>query len=65
MDGFKKLSDFFIDNKMSLPEKESTWIMSLGQDIVWIVGKRIDNRFRITEKTKKVLLVKLILKSNN
>ena len=62
MDGFKKLSDFFIDNKMSLPEKESTWIMSLGQDIVWIVGKRIDNRFRITEKTKKVLLVKLNFK---
>lgn len=59
MDGFKKLSDFFIDIKMSIPEKENIWILALGDDIVWIVGKRIDNRFRIGKKTKRALVLSL------
>ena len=59
MDGFKKLSDFFIDIKMSIPEKENTWILALGDDVVWIVGKRIDNRFRVTKQTKRALIIRL------
>jgi tRNA(Ile)-lysidine synthase len=51
----KKLSDFFIDNKLSLAEKEQSWLLLSGDDIVWIVGRRLDNRFRITEKTKEVI----------
>lgn len=60
MTGLKKLSDFFIDEKFSIPEKENAWILSSGDQLVWIVGKRIDDRFKITSKTKKVFRVKLL-----
>ena len=51
----KKLSDFFIDNKFSLQEKEQTWLLVSGNEIVWIVGKRVDNRFRVTKDTLEVI----------
>ena len=51
----KKVSDFFIDKKLSIIEKEKTWILASGDKIVWIIGKRIDNRFKITSDTKKIL----------
>jgi len=56
----KKLSDFFTDSKFSIDEKENTWILCSGEKIVWIVGHRIDNRFRITPKTKQVLQIKWV-----
>lgn len=62
MEGFKKISDFFIDQKLSLPEKESTWIIYSGNKVVWIIGQRIDNRFKITPDTKKALCIRLNLK---
>ncbi len=55
----KKLSDYFIDNKYSLPEKEESLVMESGGKIGWIIGKRIDNRFRITESTSKALIIKI------
>ena len=60
MNGKKKISDFFTDNKFSLFDKEETWILLSGKDIVWIVNHRADNRFRITEETKKVCSISLI-----
>ncbi|TFH27109.1 MAG: tRNA lysidine(34) synthetase TilS [Bacteroidia bacterium] len=59
MNQMKKLSDYFVDNKIPVPEKESTWIMASGKKIVWIMGQRIDHRFRITPDTRKVLLLRL------
>jgi tRNA(Ile)-lysidine synthase len=59
MDGLKKISDFFIDRKFSLLDKEQTWIMTSANKVVWIVGHRIDNRFRITGTTKNILLVEI------
>ncbi len=59
MSGFKKLSDFFIDQKYSIPEKENTWILASGNKIVWIVGKRIDNRFKVTAETERVFRISL------
>ncbi len=59
MDQMKKLSDFFVDEKVPVPEKERTWILASGKKIVWIMGRRIDHRFRITENTSKVLLLRL------
>jgi len=54
----KKLSDYFTDRKFSLPDKEKTLILESEGKIVWIVGERIDNRFRITESTRKALIIK-------
>jgi tRNA(Ile)-lysidine synthase len=57
MTGVKKLSDFFIDIKLSIIEKENTWLLISGNKVAWIIGKRVDDRFKITETTRKVLKV--------
>ena len=59
MEQKKKLSDYFIDRKYSLIEKEKTLILESGGKIVWIIGERLDNRFRVTESTTKILLIHL------
>jgi tRNA(Ile)-lysidine synthase len=59
MDQIKKLSDFFVDEKIPVPIKERTWILANGKKIVWIMGQRIDNRFRIKDSTRKVLFLRL------
>jgi len=59
MDQMKKLSDYFVDEKIPLPQKERIWILADGKKIVWILGYRIDHRFRVTEKTKRVLMLRL------
>lgn len=59
MDQMKKLSDFFVDEKIPLPEKEKIWILASGKKIVWIMGIRIDHRFRITDDTSKILKLSL------
>lgn len=55
MEQMKKLSDFFIDTKVPVPVKNKTWILASGKNIVWIMGLRIDNRYKLTSKTKQVL----------
>ena len=60
MKGRKKLSDYFSDHKFSRIEKERTWLLCSGDAIVWVVGERTDNRFRIDESTKRVLIVNFL-----
>lgn len=57
MSGKKLLSDFFTDQKFSLFDKESCWIITTGDQIIWIAGSRIDDRFKITEGTTTLLTI--------
>ncbi|UXP30635.1 tRNA lysidine(34) synthetase TilS [Reichenbachiella agarivorans] len=54
----KKLSDFMIDEKIPVNLKERLLIFESNQNIIWIAGKRIDDRFKITDQTKKVFIIK-------
>ena len=51
MRGYKKVSDFLIDAKAPLWEKEQQWVLCCGEDIVWLVGRRIDERYKLREGT--------------
>ncbi|MBG0857899.1 MAG: tRNA lysidine(34) synthetase TilS [Bacteroidales bacterium] len=57
MKGRKKVSDYFTDRKFSLIDKENTLLLESDGNIVWILGERLDNRFRITSSTKKALMI--------
>ncbi len=56
----KLLSDFFIDNKISIPDKERTWLLISERQIAWVIGYRIDNRFKITENTSAIITIQCI-----
>lgn len=60
MKGSKKLSDFFIDNKIEVVQKKKAYVLCSGKDIVWLVGYRLDDRYKITPSTYKVLKVSVL-----
>lgn len=55
----KKLARFFIDNKLSKPGKEKIWVLEMNKKIIWIIGMRIDDRFKITTQTKNILNIEV------
>ncbi len=57
MAGKKKVSDFLIDRKVPLPEKQRQFVLLSGDDIVWVIGRRIDDRYRLTPDTENVLRI--------
>lgn len=60
MDGkSKKISKFFKDEKLSLLEKENTWLLCSNDTIIWVVGLRQDERFKIENTTKNILKIQL------
>lgn len=60
MKGKKKLSKYFKDEKLSLLDKENTWLLCSGKDIVWVVNRRADDRFKVTKTTKQILKITLV-----
>lgn len=59
MKGFKRVRDYLRDIKLSLFEKEKIMVVTCGNDIVWIVNHRTDNRFRVDGNTKRVIVLEL------
>ncbi|NNK86649.1 MAG: tRNA lysidine(34) synthetase TilS, partial [Flavobacteriaceae bacterium] len=59
MKGRKKVSKYFKDEKLSLIEKEKSRLLCSGNNIVWIVGRRADDRFKVTKGTKHILKIAL------
>ncbi len=55
----KKLSKFFKDEKLAITEKENTWLLCSGNQIVWVVGIRQDERFKIEKSTRNILQIAL------
>ena len=61
MKGSKLLSDFFVDQKFTEAQKKNVFLLvSADNQILWVIGYRIDNRFRITNTTKKVFVCRLV-----
>ena len=59
MKGKKKLSKYFKDEKLSLVDKEALNLLVTDGKILWVVGKRADDRFKVTKKTKQILKIEL------
>lgn len=59
MKGKKNVSDYLTDKKFTLFEKERQYVACSEGKIVWLVGERIDNRFKITESTKRALVLRI------
>ncbi|MCF4101314.1 tRNA lysidine(34) synthetase TilS [Gillisia sp. M10.2A] len=57
MKGKKKLSDFFKDKKLSLPEKEDCWLLCSNNKIIWVVNHRADARFAITDPSQEIMKI--------
>ncbi len=57
MNGHKKVSDFLIDAKVSQPEKERQFVLVSGEDIVWLVGRRIDDRYKLESESENVVKI--------
>lgn len=57
MMGRKKLSKFFKDEKMDVISKEKQWLLCSNNDIVWVVGRRADERFKVGDSTRQILRI--------
>lgn len=60
MKGKKRISDYLTDRKFSISQKERQWVLCCGAHIAWLIGERTDNRFRIDETTKHVVIYKIV-----
>jgi len=54
----KKVSDFLIDSKVAVNLKDKVYVLCSAGSIVWVVGRRVDERYKISDKTKTVLVIR-------
>ena len=54
MSGKKKLGKYFKDEKLSLVDKENVWLLCSAGKIVWVIGYRADDRFRVSSASQKM-----------
>lgn len=59
MTGFKKISDFLINQKLNRFEKENIWLLLNKNEVMWVIGQRVDDRYKINDNTKKILKLEL------
>ncbi|WP_299128966.1 tRNA lysidine(34) synthetase TilS [uncultured Winogradskyella sp.] len=59
MTGKKKISKYLKDEKLSPVEKEDTWVLKSDNDIIWVVGRRADERFKVSKESKQILKIEL------
>ena len=59
LQGEKKISEFYKNLKYSILDKENQWLLCSENDIVWVVGQRIDDRYKITKSTKTIYKIEL------
>jgi len=59
MDNPKKISDFFIDQKIPLHHKQKVWLLLSGKEIIWVMGHRISEHYKITNQTKTILQIQM------
>ncbi len=59
--GTKKLKDYFIDNKFSRNERNKIPLIAYGNEIIWVIGHKISDKFKVTENTKSILLLEYII----
>ena len=57
--GKKKISKFFKDERLSLVRKKKTWLLACGDRIIWVVGLRADERFRVPENCKNITRIRV------
>ena len=59
MEKKKKINRFLIDLKLSKTQKENCWVLESNKKIVWVIGYRIDNRFKLQEPSRNILQLQL------
>lgn len=60
MKGRKLVSDYLTDRKLNRFEKAETFVATCGEDIIWLIGHRSDNRYRVSENTKHILKLSVL-----
>jgi tRNA(Ile)-lysidine synthase len=60
MTGYKKISDFLINQKLNRFEKENIWLLLNKNEVIWVIGQRLDERYKINPRTKKILKLELL-----
>mgnify|MGYP000999685999 CR=1 FL=1 len=65
MIGKKRVSDYLTDRKFSLSDKKKQWVLCCGERIAWLIGERTDNRFKVSNNTKRVMIIRISPKDIN